>query len=219
MANGFRWIIDMLSQGQWQSVLYALNVRVNGLDLEGVGLETLGLSEDHSVHYCNSGGPDLERVLKTLHIEPTDKIIDIGCGKGGVLITLAKYPFGLISGVDISPQLIGIAHRNINKMNIKNVDLKVGDATTYRDLDRYNYIFFYNPFPSVVMKSVVSNILASLGRIPRKITIIYKNPVCHEDILIGNVFCKTNEFCHSERPYYIYNNIKIERICRSSCAP
>jgi hypothetical protein len=51
------------------------------------------------------------------------------------------------------------------------------DAAEFRELDDYEYFYLYNPFPEAVMRQVVENIRGSLERRPRKVTLIYKNPI------------------------------------------
>ena len=56
----------------------------------------------------------------------TDKYLDIGCGGGGLLISLNKrYKFGY--GVDLSPKVLSAAKRNIKEQKIRNVVIKKAD--------------------------------------------------------------------------------------------
>ncbi len=43
------------------------------------------------------------------------RFIDVGCGKGRVLIVAAAYPFKRIRGVEYSPQLAAICRTNLAK--------------------------------------------------------------------------------------------------------
>ena len=53
----------------------------------------------------------------------TSKYLDIGCGDGGLLVSLNnRYGFGY--GIDLSPKIISLARRNIKEQKIKNVVIK-----------------------------------------------------------------------------------------------
>ena len=53
----------------------------------------------------------------------------------------------------------------------------------------YSHVYFYYPFPSQVME----NLSESLERKPRKFTIIYNNPGCHNGIMNTGKFEKLSE--------------------------
>jgi len=198
--------ISLIFKGEWREFAIRWRVYLGHVDLKQVYLEELHLPEDRCYYYANSGGLHLEKVLKALKITPGDAIIDFGCGKGGVLITLAKYPFAKITGIELSPKLVAIAKQNLSRLKIKNVSIALSDAADFTDLDDYNFFYFFNPFPCNVMGAVMANISISLAKKPRKATIIYFNPECHETVIHGSLFVKTDEFRHHDLSYYIYTN-------------
>ncbi len=197
-------------KGDWTTIqrYFSSDVyyKLRGLDLQSETLESLGLSEDSSQPHVSSGNQDLDICLRSLPINHNDSVLDIGCGKGGALITLSKYPFHYVDGLEISDSLVDVAKKNFRKLNIDKIRLFCSDAATFTDLNQYNYIYMYNPFPGVIMKSVISNIKQSLQTHPRQITIIYKNPVCHDIIISDSNFKVVNKFDHSIQPFWIYKN-------------
>src|SRR5437667_2709335 len=156
---------------------YRLIMHCRGIDLRSNSVEELGLSKLRSLEHGNSGGPGLEIVLKTLNILPTDSILDIGCGKGGAMITFAQWPFSRIDGIEISPDLIAIARRNLKRLSCIRGTIRLCDAADFREFDAYTLLYLYHPFTQVVMTSVLDNIRSSLARFPRRTTLMYKNPV------------------------------------------
>ena len=88
-------------------VYYALWTRWHGLDLGAQACEELGLPDDRAKAHTASGGPLLERVLKTLAIPVGSRVVDLGSGKGGAAITVSRY-FDEVVGVEISPILVEI---------------------------------------------------------------------------------------------------------------
>jgi hypothetical protein len=93
--------MNLMTDGDWRGctlgcrrVLVRAYVRLRGLDLAPVdNLDELGLAPERSRGHASSYGPDLRTILKMLRIRPGDTIIDFGSGKGGALITFAKFPF------------------------------------------------------------------------------------------------------------------------------
>jgi SAM-dependent methyltransferase len=207
MINGAIDIISMLMKGQWKWVFYIIYAKLLGIDLASCSLNTLGLSEQTSVGYFDSGGPDLEVVLRSLSINNGDAILDIGCGKGGAMITLSKYPFRCVDGVDMSERLISAAKINLEKARCRKTQLFCAEASTFNNYDKYNFIYMFNPFPCNIMQSVILNINKSISNNPRIITIIYKNPVCHDIIIRKSNFKVILELKHSlDHPFWVYRN-------------
>lgn len=198
--------VALLARGEWGEFFFRLRVYLGEIDLKNVSTDDLNLSPARTHEYSNSGGLHLETVLRSLNITSRDTIVDLGSGKGGALITFAKYPFAKITGVELSPELAAIAEKNLKKLGITNVKTVVSDAADFTDLDMYNYFYFFNPFPRAVMNAVIQNITASLHKRPRKLIIIYFNPEFHDVIVTDSPFQKIQEFHHHRLSYYMYSN-------------
>jgi SAM-dependent methyltransferase len=196
----------LLLQGEWYEFYVRCLIALGVIDLKTTTIKELGLSSERSHSYSDSGRGDLQRALSTLDINNGDAIVDFGCGKGGALICFADFPFAKIVGVEISPRLINVAKKNLNKLRIKGIEIICGDAANFVDLDKFNYAYFFNPFPHPIMQSVIANIEDSIANAKRKFTIIYLNPECHDIILKNGVFKKVEEFDHSTLKLSIYRN-------------
>jgi SAM-dependent methyltransferase len=198
--------LSLLCRGEWREFIFRVRVYRGEIDLRNATTDDLGLPAERTHEYSNSGGLHLEKVLRALKITREDAIVDFGSGKGGALITFAKYPFSKITGVELSPELVATAKINLKKLDIDNVDMIISDAADFTDLDGYDYFYFFNPFPAAVMSTVIKNIASSLARRPRKLTIIYFNPEHHESVVTDSPFVKIQEFHHHDLSYYIYSN-------------
>jgi len=140
--------------------------------------ESLGLDATTSHPYEPSPAGFLTKIAASLDIRSSDRLLDVGCGKGFALYVLSQFPFGAVDGIEISPRLVRIAKTNLRKLGI-NSDIHLADVAQYHDLDRYNFFYLSNPFPSMVMKTFLENLKASLIRSPRTAKLLYFNPVCH----------------------------------------
>ena len=167
----------------WRHLPYQLSMKIQGVDLTCVSVKDLGLSEERSTYHSNSGGPYLEKLLDTLSLSQSDTVLDIGCGKGGAMLTLARYPFAQVHGVDISPERARIAQVNIRRLGIQNATVCCRDAADFVDLDPSTYFYMNNPFTALVLRPVLKNIMSSSKRRKRRVTLIYKNPVFNTLVL------------------------------------
>ena len=198
--------LSLLCKGDWHEFYIRTLIVLGKLDFGTITTDDLKLSAERSHSYSDSGREDLQKVLSTLNIKKGDAVIDFGCGKGGALITLADYPFSKITGVEISEELVEIARKNLARLKISGVEIVCCDATEFSDLADYNYVYLFNPFPCMVLRVVMENIILSLSARKRRITIIYLNPECHETIIENGVFQKVKEFEHTSHKFYIYAN-------------
>ena len=203
LLRGMRNALALLCRGEWQEFMVRLRISLGQIDLKHDLSETV---TERTHYYADSGGIEFDRIMANFAITPADAIVDFGCGKGGILISLSKYPFSKIAGVEIDPELVKIAQRNIRKLRIRNVEIACCDAADFRELGDYNYFYLFDPFPCIVMRDVLANIERSIIQKPRKVTIIYLNPYCHELLESSEVFRKTRELPHFEHKCFIYSN-------------
>jgi hypothetical protein len=129
--------------------------------------------------------------------------IDIGAGKGRCLLLASAWPFRAIIGVEISPQLIGIAQANIDTYSdatqrCTSFSLVCADILDYRFPPRPSVLYMFNPFERPVVVSLLGNIERSLIESPRKLFLVYQNA------LHGRVFDESSIFARRfEGPRYV----------------
>jgi tRNA A58 N-methylase Trm61 len=131
--------------------------------------------------------------------------IDIGSGKGLVLLIASTYPFRKIIGVEFSPELNRVAKENIR--NYQNSEQQCNDIQlVLRDVTEYVWpsdplvLYMFNPFNEKIVQTLVTRIRESLEAHPRPLFILYKNPVANRVFEEGN-FLKTVRF---SKAYAIY---------------
>jgi SAM-dependent methyltransferase len=184
-----RAAMDMVRVGRLDDLMYKIAWRTKGLDLYSVGsLDALGLRAELSHWYSDSGGPTLLKVFRSLPITCSDRIVDLGSGKGGAAITLSALGFAEVMGVDISPDLVRVAEKNVSRLRLSNIHFICTDAAEWTDIDRFTYLYLYNPFPCNVLVRVLSNVRQSLMRRPRRLMMVYQNPLCDEIVVSSGLF-------------------------------
>lgn len=108
--------------------------------------------------------------------------IDLGSGKGRTLLMASDYPFRRIVGVELLPALNEIALDNLSRY--KNASQKCfalesicADATEFPLPAEPTVLFLFNPFPESGLKRVIANLEKGLREHPRKVYVLYLNPL------------------------------------------
>jgi phosphatidylethanolamine/phosphatidyl-N-methylethanolamine N-methyltransferase len=83
--------------------------------------------------------PHLQYVISQQNFKEGQRILEIGVGTG---ISLNNYPrFCKVTGIDISPGMLKEAMKRVKKQNLKNIELKVMDATNLGFPDKnFDYV-------------------------------------------------------------------------------
>lgn len=193
-------------RGEWPLLRYILWKKRLNLDLQSASTDELGLPEDRAKGYEDTGGPSLDRVLRALKITPNDRALDIGSGKGGAILTLSKYPFAQVDGLDISGSLLDAAKENFRKAGLRKYTLYQADASRFEGYSDYNFFYIANPFPRSVMREVLQALQASLRNRPRTLRVLYRTPA-DDALLLEHGFRKIAEFPGRHGfhgPIYVY---------------
>jgi SAM-dependent methyltransferase len=218
LARRVRLALQMLARGQGPQLLYEFRNRRRGLDLDFASVEQLGLPAARAHWYSDSGGPELSRVLDSLAIPRGSVGLDLGCGKGGAAITMARRHFARVTGVELSAELTQIARRNAERAGLRNLSFVHSDASAFTDLDDFTHLYLYNPFPCAVMGEVLGNLAASLARRDRELLLIYRNPVCDGAVSASGLFVRERELRPSEHWWYIYRHLPGQRPAAAASA-
>jgi len=144
--------------------------------------EQLGFSPEHRVRYEPSHWFALARILPRREVGPDDVFVDFGSGMGRVVYQAAeRYPLARVEGVELSAELSAIAQDNIDrtrhKLRCRDIRLETGDVLDYEIPDDVTIAFLANPFKGPIFQSVVDRLVASCERHPRRLRVIYLNPV------------------------------------------
>lgn len=170
---------------------------------ELIKLEELGIDISHATIYMPVNYYLLEEAFQQLPQSPRKHFLDMGCGKGRALCVAAHHGFNKVTGIDISKDLCEIATKNLSYTNQKFTDLQFkvinNDAFYFEIPDDVDCIFFFNPFDEIIMSAVVNNIFESLQNNPRKLNIIYVNPLYKEQFFKAGY----NETWYSKKMKYI----------------
>jgi hypothetical protein len=121
---------------------------------------------------------------------PTFTFVDLGSGKGRTLLMASDYPFRRIVGVELLPTLHHAAQENLGKYRSESqkcfaLESICADASEFSFPTDQTVLFLFNPFPESGLRRVIANLENSLREHPRKIYVIYHNP------LLEHVLCES----------------------------
>lgn len=107
-------------------------------------------------------------------------LVDMGSGKGRVLLVASQFGFSKVKGVEFARELCDTALYNCVTFKhatgaVADFEVVQGDAASYAIAPDDNTFFFFNPFTDVVMAQVLHNIEESWRRFPRRILICCYN--------------------------------------------
>ena len=122
-------------------------------------------------------------MIASLNIDFEDfTFIDVGSGKGRVLLMAADYPFRRILGIELLPALHRVAQENLSVYKNDSqrcfaVQSVCGDARTFFFPPDPTVLYLFNPLPEAGLIEVLNNLDHSLGQYPRVVYVLYHNPV------------------------------------------
>lgn len=147
----------------------------------------------HSANYGATKAMPFLRLVRGLRLPVDAVFVDLGSGKGRVLMLASKYGFRKIIGIEFSKALCEIARCNLEKFLRKSpsssaIQVVESDVTRYAFADDETVFFMFDPFNAPVLEQVLRNLAESLKRRPRKIWLLYDSPREREVVERSGVF-------------------------------
>ncbi|WP_294402357.1 SAM-dependent methyltransferase [uncultured Clostridium sp.] len=124
----------------------------------------------------------LETLFKTFNINENDKIVDFGCGKGRVSFYANYFYKTRGTGIEMNHHYFDECIKNkesfltANKADDEDINFFNCLAQEYEIQNDDNIFYFFNPFSIQIFMNILENIIASLKKCKRKISIILYYP-------------------------------------------
>ena len=142
-------------------------------------LQIASANRDKGIAYDPCPWSTLRRSLRLVSL-PVEGLtfVDIGCGKGKVLLSAMVLPFRRIVGVEFSSYLCRVAEQNLASARFFNrkcssITVVCADAVQYPIPEDPTIFFFANPFSYDIMELVLDNIVSSYLKSPRRIFLMF----------------------------------------------
>jgi predicted RNA methylase len=156
----------------------------------------------------------LKRLMRHLDPDPSDALLDLGCGAGRIICVAAQHPFSRVIGIDIDEEFCALAERNARALRRCSIRPEVvcTDAAMYRVPDNATVVVLYNSFGGEVLRAALTRVLESFDRAPRRIRIAYANPREHDLVISMERFRETGRLWVSWRPGRQWRRTQLMRV-------
>ena len=169
---------------------------IHGVDTCGeIPLSELAFSSENKspgLEY-QSHHPSVTRAaLNSLGVRYEDyTFIDIGCGKGRVLLIAAELPFRKVIGLEFAPSLAEVARRNVQRYRggasrRAEIEVVTGDATRYDLPHEPQVLYFFSPFSPDVLNQVIQRVEDSFLQSPRNLLVMFTGVPAMRDRAFGS---------------------------------
>jgi SAM-dependent methyltransferase len=129
----------------------------------------------------------LPKVLPRHEVGYDDVLVDVGAGKGRVLLfAIRYYPFRRVVGVEISPELAAVARENVRVLTSDEqarVQVVEVEAATWTVPDDATVFHLFNPFRGDTLRAFLAAVVRSQRRCPRIVRLVYTHGQQHDDVL------------------------------------
>jgi ubiquinone/menaquinone biosynthesis C-methylase UbiE len=114
--------------------------------------------------------PIAQGLVEELAVQPGERVLDVGCGRGAALVPLARAagPTGTALGIDLAPRMV--QHAADATRDLPQVEVRVADAiapglppSSY-DVVASTLVLFFLPDPGAAVRTWVQ-LLATGGRL------------------------------------------------------
>lgn len=129
-----------------------------------------------------------EQIMQAVAVDYSQfTFIDLGSGKGRVLLMASDYPFNKIVGVELMPDLHRAAQKNIagyssDRQRCRRIEAVRMDARDFQFPPGSLVVYLFNPFSESTFAQVLENLRLSDEQAPREIYVAYRYTE-HEKLL------------------------------------
>ena len=190
VTHGYWWAMSLAEQysprklyQQWKGYRFD---RRYGIDTNRVmAVSEIGVETEeaqHATRYRATSVGFLRYLFKRNPVACENFVfVDLGSGKGRVLIEAASFPFKRIIGVEFSRRLHLVAEESVSRYEARNkskscIELQCNSATEFAPPTENTIFYLYNPFDADILSKAIQNLKISLRQVHRKILIVYLNP-------------------------------------------
>lgn len=143
-------------------------------------LGEFGLAHPLRSRYSPTNRSLIPLIFDGLEIGPDDVFLDLGSGKGRMLLVAACHSFRRVIGVDIAEPLNDVARRNVDhnagRLSCTEIDVITGDLADWQTPDAVTTVYFFNSLRGELLTKALDSIVASLDRVPRTLRFISLYP-------------------------------------------
>jgi SAM-dependent methyltransferase len=169
--------------------------------IEVPGLDIGDQDKKHAVRYKPTRVRYFQELLSKCPLPRDAVFVDVGCGKGRVLLLAAKHGFRRCVGIELSPTLAETAKENAKKFsahypNSSPIEIHCSNILAYSFHPEENIYHLYWPFDRHITIQFLDKLRTSLRMSPRDCWLII-NEFQFRDLLTNDPW-----FMHKQRIVY-----------------
>jgi SAM-dependent methyltransferase len=177
--------------------------------------ETASRNKSRAVPYQATKARPFAKLVKELRLPTEGAFVDLGCGKGRVLLIASRLGYNRVVGVEFCAHLCRHARENVDRFRARYpacspIDVIESDVALYRFAGDESVLFIYNPFDEVVVKQMMDNIGNSVRKMPRDIWLIYNTPIQHATIQREGNFGRCEQYEIGGTIFHVYSQFNPE---------
>jgi predicted RNA methylase len=136
---------------------------------------------EHAGEYIPTNPALFRRIMRKSGIEPSSfTFVDLGCGKGRIVIAAANYAFRAIVGVEADAALYAVAQQNLRRWGQgdsrrRRAQVVHADARTFELPEGNIFVFMYSPFRGRIFDEVAKRLATAAGDPDRAVVIAYSS--------------------------------------------
>ena len=156
---------------------------------EATGMDTAGLihgsalatghpHDVYSVSYYGTAPSLFHAVIERWGGDPSAyTFVDLGCGKGRVVLLASEMGFRVCVGVEINPDLAEVARQNaaLWQRAVSTICIVRADATDFIFPDGPTVLYLFNPFTGKVLERLLDRIAVVYAERPGELDLLYVN--------------------------------------------
>lgn len=121
-----------------------------------------------------------------------DVFLDVGSGKGRVVLQAARYPFRRVIGVELSAELTAVARANValnrKRHRARDIELVTADIVDYEIPEDVTTVFCFSPMYGEPFRALMTKLTELADRRGSPVTFIYSFPDEHERLIASDRF-------------------------------
>ena len=177
----------------------------------------VGANAQASRSYVPTRGRHLDRIFAALELPAGLGFVDIGSGKGLVLLKASRLPFARIIGVEFGENLVRTARDNVDRYRARTsrgaqIELVHADASAWPVADDIHVIYLYNPFEEHILRQVMARVHESAAAAPRPMWIIINHPQVEALITDADHFQQSGRVRYGSANFVVYQNVLARRL-------
>ncbi len=187
-------------------------------------LGVVGANAQSSRSYVPTRGRHLDRIFPALGLPAGLGFVDIGSGKGLVLLKASQRSFARIIGVEFGENLVEVARNNVDRYRARagrgaEIELVHADASAWPVADDIHVIYLYNPFEEHILSQVMARVHASAAAAPRPMWIIINHPQVEALITDAGHFQQSGRVRYGSANFVVYQNALARRLAPLRLSP